>query len=194
MAKGEGEGSGMVFREVTRDTWGDFERLFESRGGPKSCWCMIWRATGAESRHPDGASRKAAMKKRVKAGGQVGILGYLGGEPVAWCSIAPRETYRSGLADVREGDDEETVWSLVCFFITRSARGQGVLKQLIEKAKAHARAHGATVLEAYPVDEDSPSYRFGGFLPAFEKAGFELIGHAGTRRHVVRYRLDALDS
>ena len=30
--------------EVDAARWGDFEHLFESRGGPKSCWCMVWRA------------------------------------------------------------------------------------------------------------------------------------------------------
>jgi hypothetical protein len=41
----------LVFREVTEATWGDFEKLFEGPGGPKFCWCMVWRATGAEVRH-----------------------------------------------------------------------------------------------------------------------------------------------
>jgi GNAT superfamily N-acetyltransferase len=108
---------------------------------------------------------------------------------VAWCSIAPRNTYRPGLADSQERDEEEIVWSLVCFYVQRAVRGGGVLKSLIDAAKHHARAHGATVLEAYPVDPDSPSYRFGGFLPTFEQTGFVRIGRAGSRRHVVRYRL-----
>ena len=29
------------FREVDSDRWGDLERLFESRGGPKYCWRMV---------------------------------------------------------------------------------------------------------------------------------------------------------
>jgi hypothetical protein len=28
------------FREVDVQSWKDFARLFEDRGGPKSCWCM----------------------------------------------------------------------------------------------------------------------------------------------------------
>jgi hypothetical protein len=179
----------LVFREVTAETWGDFERLFESRGGPKSCWCMVWRAAGEEARRTDGRSRKAAMQKRVIAGVPVGILGYDGDVPVAWCSIAPRATYRAGLADAQPGDAEEDVWSLVCFFVTRATRGADALRQLIGAARAHARAHGATILEAYPVDAGSPSYRFGGFLPSFQQQDFVQIGRAGTRRHVVRLRL-----
>ncbi|TAK22927.1 MAG: N-acetyltransferase [Chloroflexota bacterium] len=179
----------MVFREVTDETWGDFERLFESRGGPQSCWCMAWRAANEEARRTDGTSRKAMMKTRVQSGVPVGILGYACGVPVAWCSVAPRCTHRAGLADAQPGDVNENVWSLVCFFVTRTARGNGVLKRLIEAAKVHVKARGATVIEAYPVDEDSPSYRFGGFVSSFDEAGFVRIGRSGTRRHVVRLRL-----
>jgi hypothetical protein len=60
-----------------------------------------------------------------------------------------------------------------------------VTEQLIEAAADYAKRNGATVLEAYPVDPDSPSYRFMGFVPTFEAAGFEEIGRAGTRRHVM---------
>jgi len=179
----------LVFREVTPDTWSDFETLFEGRGGPKNCWCMVWRATTEESRDSSRPSRKAAMQRRIRAGVPVGILGYDRGTPVAWCSIAPKHTYRAGLADTQEGDAEENVWSLACFFVNRAVRGRGALKALICAAKRHAKEHGATVLEAYPVDADSPSYRFGGFLSNFEETGFVEIGRAGSRRHVVRHPL-----
>jgi hypothetical protein len=81
----------MVFSEVTHDNWHDFEGLFECRGGPKACWCMVWRATPAEAKPPDGLTRKAAMKARITAGTTVGLLGYLNKEPVAWCSVAPAQ-------------------------------------------------------------------------------------------------------
>jgi hypothetical protein len=48
----------------------------------------LFRAQGAETRKTDKASRKAAMAKRVRADVPVGLLGYLGGEPMAWCSAA----------------------------------------------------------------------------------------------------------
>jgi hypothetical protein len=65
---------------------------------------MVWRATGAETRRTKGSERKAAMEARVRGGVPIGILGYLGNEPVAWCSIAPRPTYRPlGGPDVAAG-------------------------------------------------------------------------------------------
>jgi GNAT superfamily N-acetyltransferase len=177
----------LEFHEVDAARWGDLERLFESRGGPSHCWCMVWRPAPAQVRTAGPAVRKAALHERVAAGVPIGILGYLDGEPVAWCSIAPCETYRR-LGGV-EDDDDERVWSLVCFFIPRRLRGRGISARLIEAAAQHARRHGATVLEAYPVDADSPSYRFMGFVPKFQAAGFGEVGRAGTRRHVMRLRL-----
>ncbi|WJR78932.1 GNAT family N-acetyltransferase [Bradyrhizobium sp. NP1] len=178
----------LSFHEVDQRRWADFERLFESRGGPGYCWCMAWRAKGAEAKQK-GAARKAAIKRRVDMAVPIGLLGYLDDEPVAWCSIAPRSTYRPlGGAEIA-GEHPEDVWSLACFFIRRDLRGQDLVPQLIEAAVKQARRRGAKVLEAYPVAPGSPSYRFMGYVPAFEAAGFEMIGRAGSRRYVMRRKL-----
>ncbi|MBI3607254.1 MAG: GNAT family N-acetyltransferase [Nitrospirae bacterium] len=173
----------IVFYEVDANRWPDFERLFERRGGPKACWCMVWRATPAEAKYTDGASRKAAMAGRVSAGIPIGLLGYLDGEPVAWCSVAPRSTYRRLVDD---GSSDNGIWSIACFFVVRRLRGQGITQRIINVAVEHARSHGAAIVEAYPVDPDSPSYRFMGFVPVFEEAGFCEVGRAGSRRHVMQ--------
>jgi len=180
----------LVFHEVDRQRLNDFVTLFESRGGPKYCWCMAWRATPEEAKQQEGASRKAAFLRRVQQGVPVGILGYLDGRPIAWCSIAPRPTYRA-LGGAAEKPDEN-IWSLVCLFVKREHRGLGITARLIAAAVVHARKQGATVVEAYPVDPDSPSYRFMGFVSAFKKAGFVEVGRTGTRRHVMRLNLEKL--
>lgn len=178
----------LAFKPVTPARWDDFERLFEAPGGPKYCWCMAWRASPAEVRdHPGGKSRKPLIEGRIKGGATVGLLGYLGDDPVAWVSIAPRETYRDLGGPAAEAG--ETIWSLACMYVPRRHRKQGYGKQRIEAAIAYARERGATVLEAYPVDPDSPSYRFMGFVPAFERQGFRQVGIAGSRRHVMRLDL-----
>jgi GNAT superfamily N-acetyltransferase len=179
----------LAFHEVDQRRWPDLERLFESRGGPKSCWCMVWRATPDEAKRTDGPSRKAALAARVAAGTPIGILGYLGDEPVAWCSIAPRASYRRLGGAGEDGDEDDHVWSIACFFVPRHLRGHGVTGRLIAAAVAHARRKGARVVEGYPVDPTSPSYRFMGFRSSFAGAGFEEVGRAGTRRHVVRLRV-----
>ena len=176
-----------TFREVDAFRWDDFEAVFEARGGPKYCWCMVFRAPPGQSHARDNAEKKAEMQRRVRAGEPVGILAYAGDEPVAWCSIAPVGTFQrlgKGIDPAREG-----VWALTCFFVPRRLRGQGLSRRLLQAAVDHARARGADSLEAYPVDPDSPSYGYLGRVPMFLAAGFEEVGPLGTRRHVMRLPL-----
>lgn len=178
----------LTFKPVTEATWPDFDALFKAPGGPKHCWCMVWRRTPEELReHPQGRTRRPLIKDRVDAGETIGLVGSLDGKPVAWVSVAPRETYRALGGPVAE--EGEQIWSLACFFLKRELRNRGYGTQMLAAAVDHARSSGATVLEAYPVDPDSPSYRFMGFVPAFEKLGFAEIGTAGSRRHVMRLKL-----
>ncbi len=179
----------LTFQEVDRGNLYDFVRLFESRGGPKSCWCMVWRATPTEAKQTDGMSRRNAICSRVETGVPIGILAYRDSEPMAWCSIAPRPTYRRLGGPDDHTDNPDAVWSLTCFFIKREHRAQGISDQLLQAAIALARRRGASIVEAYPVAPNSPSYRFMGFMNLFERFGFEEIGTAGTRRHVMRLRL-----
>lgn len=175
-------------KPLTRARWKDMEALFESAGAPKYCWCMAWRADREEVKHADGKSRKRFLKARVDAGVPVGLLAYSGKEPVAWCSVAPKSTYRK-LDDLHPDEDTARIWSIACFFVKKEWRGQGLTARLVKAAIALARKKKALALEAYPVDEDSPSYRFMGFVPLFAERGFEEAGRAGSRRHVMRLAL-----
>lgn len=149
---------------------------------------MAWRATPDEVKAaPRGGDRKPLMKARVMDVTTVGLVGYLDGEPVAWVSIAPRDTYRDlGGPEAETGDK---IWSLACMYLHKTLRGEGYGLELIKAARTYAKKRGGTVLEAYPVDPKSPSYRFMGFVPAFERLGFKAIGKAGSRRHVMRLAL-----
>jgi hypothetical protein len=84
---------------------------------------------GRLQRHPHGGpadgrcqpQSRAHPPREARRGVPVGRLGYLDGKPVAWCSIAPRSTYRElGGPPQAAG---ENVWSLVCFLVTRAYRG-----------------------------------------------------------------------
>jgi GNAT superfamily N-acetyltransferase len=174
----------LAFHPVTRANRADFERLFQAPGAPKYCWCMVWRRTPAEAKQHDGASRRRQMMKRIADGVPVGLVAHAGGEPIGWVSVAPRETYRKLGGPLAEPG--EVIWSIVCFFVPRRLRGHGIVRRLLAAAVDHARANGATVVEAYPVEPTAPSYRFMGFVPVFAEAGFVEVGRAGARRHVMR--------
>ncbi|MDB5530470.1 MAG: GCN5-related N-acetyltransferase [Devosia sp.] len=176
----------LTFKPVTKANHQDFETLFGMPSAPKYCWCMAYRATPEEVKESKSSDRRRHMFGRIKDDVPVGLVGYVEGQPVAWVSIAPRDTYHRLHVPTT---DTLNVWSLVCMYARREVRGQGVAHQLIKAAIAQAKKHKADVVEAYPVDRASPSYRFGGFVPAFEKAGFHEVGMSGTRRHVMRLDL-----
>ncbi|MEW6631523.1 MAG: GNAT family N-acetyltransferase [Pseudomonadota bacterium] len=175
--------AGLRFIEVTPETRGSFESLFEQPGAPKYCWCMVWRHSSRE--HVQSDEKKRMMVALIEAGTPVGIVAELGEKVVGWCSVAPRETYRK--LSKQQDDSETGVWSIVCFYVPRSLRGGGLASALLNAAIEHAFARGARVIEAYPVDEAAPSYRFMGFRDMFAARGFREIGMAGSRRHVMRF-------
>ncbi|WP_051371229.1 GNAT family N-acetyltransferase [Mesorhizobium loti] len=174
------DGANVRFIEVTQATRGKFETLFEQPGAPKYCWCMAWRQS---SEHIQNDEKKHRMMAFIDAGTPVGILAQIDGKTVGWC-FAPRETYRK--LSKQQDDSETGVWSIVCFFVPRALRGGGLASALLDAAIDHAFAKGAHVIEAYPVDEASPSYRFMGFREMFVVRGFHETGKAGSRRYVMR--------
>ncbi len=172
-------------KPVNKDQWSDFEALFSSKGAPNYCWCASWRMNAKELGAADSATKREFMRRRILADIPVGLLAYFNGTPVAWCSVAPRETYRKLGGDAAL----ENVWSIACFFIKKEFRGIGLVSRLIEEAQAYARENGAAYLEAFPVEPDSPSYRHMGFIETFNHAGFVHTHRTGTRRHVMIYKL-----
>jgi len=169
------------FKAVDKNTWKDLESLFENKGGPHNCWCMVWRHMNEGTSRSKKSDRKDSLKSYVDSRRPVGLLCYINTEPVGWCSIAPRDSYRELSGDA----SLERVWSLVCFYVKREYRGQEMSKQFISAALKYAKGNGAKYVEAYPVAPDSPSYRFMGFKPTFERLGFEFRGRAGKRRNVM---------
>jgi GNAT superfamily N-acetyltransferase len=109
------------------------------------------------------------------------VIGYDDGEPVAWCSVAPRAEHtrlvRSRL--IRPLDDLP-VWSIVCVVVRGGRRRRGYTTPLIEGAVAHAAAHGAPAVESYPVDPGTGridlTMGFVGTRTMFERAGFTVVG------------------
>jgi len=66
---------------------------------------------------------------------------------------------------------------------------KGITQQLIAAAVEYARSKGAKVVEAYPAEPDSPSYRFMGFVSSYKAVGFHEVGRVGNRRYIYRLEL-----
>jgi GNAT superfamily N-acetyltransferase len=176
------------FHPVTRERLGDLARFSERHGKFRYCSCMRWRLTSSEYKASTKESRIAALDGLVRRGTPVGILAYLDGEPVGWCSIAPRTTY-AALERFRALPrvDDEPVWSVVCFFVDAKVRRRGITKGLLKAAVAYARAEGATLIEGYPVEPGPRLYTYMGSPSTFHKAGFRDVTPRGRPRKIVRF-------
>ena len=172
----------IAIRAVTPESWGDLETLFQGASWTRMCWCTVFREVPGNA--TDREARSGEMERRVASGEPVGLLAYDAERVVGWCSVAPRATYVR-LGGATYDLEEERVWSLVCFYVDRAYRGSGLQHRLLDAAIERARSMGARVLEAYPVLPDSPSYRYGGLVPRYERAGFTHRKLAGSRRHVM---------
>jgi GNAT superfamily N-acetyltransferase len=181
------------FHPLTPARWGDFETLFGERGACGGCWCMWWRIPRSQYNNQKGEKNRRAMNALVKAGEVPGILAYLDGKPVAWCSVAPRESF-SGLERSRilKPVDEQPVWSIVCFFIAKEHRRKGLSVKLLKAAIEYVRQRGGRIVEGYPVEskKDQPdAFVWTGLASAFAKAGFKEVERRSGSRPIMRYAI-----
>jgi GNAT superfamily N-acetyltransferase len=178
----------ILFHPVTQETLTDLERFSEAHGKFRYCSCMRWRMTSTEYQKSTNEERVGALENLVHQKAPVGIFAYADGEPIGWCSIAPRETY-AALERYKALPrlDNEPVWSIVCFFIDRHYRKQGVTLGLLKAAVEYAKSLGARIIEGYPVSPNAKLYTYMGSPSAFKKAGFQDVTPPGQTRLVMRY-------
>ena len=153
---------------------------------------MYWRVPRSEFEKQKGAGNRRALKKIVSQRRVPGLLAYAGREPVGWCAVEPREAYATlERSRLLKRLDEQPVWSVVCFFIARPYRNQSVSVKLLKEAVAHARKHGARIVEGYPVEpknEKMPDvFAWTGIAAAFRKAGFKEVARPSATRPIMRY-------
>lgn len=183
------------FHPLERDRWSDFEELFGAHGAYGGCWCMWWRIRRREFEAQQGEGNRRAMKAIVESGEVPGILAYAKGKPVGWCSVAPRE--RFGVLDrspVLKRIDDQPVWSLVCFFVSKGWRGKGLVEALIRNAVKYVRGQGGKVIEAYPTRPRErrlpPVSSFMGVPTVFARVGFVECARPSESRMIMRYFIE----
>lgn len=186
--------SKLEYRPVTNDRWADFEELFGKSGAYGGCWCMWWRSKRSEFEARAGAGNRVAMKDLVDTSTVPGILIYVDDRPVAWCSIAPREQYGSlNRSRVLKRIDDTPVWSLVCLFVAKGYRKQGITRAVIQSAIDYVRSQGGKIIEAYPTLPKEhrlpPVSSFMGLPVMFEKEGFVEVARPSDSKVVMRYTI-----
>ena len=160
----------------------DLATLFDQGGDPKWCWCSYFRIRGRDWTNATAAENHEVLATAARRRDHApGLVAYDEETVVGWVSLGPREDYeRLAFSRVLAPIDEAPVWSIVCFVVGRKSRGQGVAGDLLAAAVDYAREHGATMLEAYPVDVPkgeriASASAFHGTLGMFKRAGFKVI-------------------
>jgi GNAT superfamily N-acetyltransferase len=180
----------LVIRPLTPARWADFEDLFGPRGACGGCWCMAMRLPLKAYVAGKTGGNKRRMKTRVAKGPPPGVLGYLGKEAVAWCSIGPRAEFDAlARSRVLKPVDEQPVWSITCLFVRKDRRKQGLMPQLAKGAAAFARKRGARLVEAYPTENPKKLpdvFLWTGVASGFHHAGFREVARRSKARPILR--------
>ena len=170
---------------LTPDRWDDLVQLFGPGGADGGCWCMYWRYTQAEYASSSRALNKVALRESVDQGRVPGLLAYKDGQPAGWCGVSPRASF-ARLVRSRNFPSEAPppVWAIVCFFVAREQRAQGVAAALLTAAVDYAGQHGARSIEGYPVKAGAKALAaqaaFPGTTRMFRAAGFRLVALTGA--------------
>ncbi len=188
----------ITIHPVTAQRWGDVEAIFNAKGCSvaRGCWCMYYRRSGAAPALRAGTSRAQANRGELRAlverGKTPGLIAYRNKMPVGWISLGPREDYaKLRRSPVMKPVDDARVWSIVCFVVPAEFRGEGVARALLDGALAYAKRHGATLIEAYPVDRPErgrDDAMWFGAMSMYDAAGFEEVARRKPYRPVVRNR------
>jgi GNAT superfamily N-acetyltransferase len=182
---------------LTDTNFGDLEDLFGRPGGSivRGCWCMFYRRTGQTTAWRD--ENREALRELANSDVSPGLVGYLDGVPVGWISLGPRDDYlKLRRSPVMKPVDDAEVWSIVCSFVDKAHRGQGLQRRLLAAAIDYARDQGVRTLEAYPVDKDVRShddFMFFGSRSLYERAGFKEVVRRSPTRVVMRRGLTRSD-
>lgn len=173
-------------------SWVDLETLFGLPGGSivRGCWCMYYRKVGGTASNAVANSNKQALRDLVGCGIVPGLVGSLDGEPVGWISLGPREQYlKLRRSPIMRPVDDTTVWSIVCTYVAKAHRGQGLQHRLLRAGVDYAREQGVRMLEAYPIDKGERShddFMYFGSRSLYERAGFREVTRRSATRVVMR--------
>lgn len=171
------------------------------QGACYGCWCTYFRLPAALRKTMNGEEKKQHMRARIASGQPPGLIGYLGGQPVAWVQVGPRAdvpNWNSPRTVSRplepEDADDPAIWAVSCFFIVSRQRGKGLSHAMLESAKGFARDNGARLLEACPIDRTKQSKSVGlyvGPTAVFRRAGFRQVALRKEGRPLMRLDLDS---
>lgn len=187
-------------RPLRKRDWRHIETLFGAKGACGGCWCMAWRVPkqGKAWETMKGEANRQAFKALVESGQAKGLLAYIKGVPVGWCSIGPREHFpKIENSPSLNIPMPENAWVVSCIFIAPAWRGHGIGGRLIEAAAEYAKHMNAAAIYGYPnkSSKNKPlpaAFVWTGLAVMYRRAGFRLLSSRKFKRPVYRKALATL--
>lgn len=184
----------LEFHPLSPKRWQDFETLFGPNGACGGCWCLFWKKPRKQF-HADAYDRNRLDQKHLVEEGSIpGIIAYVNGEPVGWCAVEPRENYPAlERSRILKPVDDERVWSVTCFFVSRKFRRQGITVALLKEAESYISSRGGKIIEGYPVEvtggKSADAFIYTGTASAYIRAGFVEVARRSPTRPIFRYTI-----
>ncbi|HEY4028428.1 MAG TPA: GNAT family N-acetyltransferase [Candidatus Dormibacteraeota bacterium] len=166
-------------------------RAFADNPSWSGCYCFEHRFAGDEraAAARTGVENRSDMAHAITARRAHGLLAYVDGRAVGWCSASPKaEMVQFGRRDWMPAESDR-VGIIGCLVIAPQHRRHGVARKLVAAAGDHLAGLGCTVAEAYPVKElNGDAHGFFGPLEIYRDLGYETYRDL-PQRLVVRKQL-----
>ncbi|MGQ0841730.1 GNAT family N-acetyltransferase [Actinokineospora sp.] len=182
-------------------SWADLRTVFGVRGPAARCQCQRYKLAPREAFASFPAEVRADRLRaqtdcgNPESGTTSGLVAYLDGEPVGWCSVEPRTAFaglvrnnRVPWVDRAEDKTDAGVWAVTCLFTRAGFRKRGVSRALARAAADFARERGARAVEGYPITTKNviSEELHVGTESVFADAGFAVVSRPTLRRVVMR--------
>lgn len=181
-------------RPASTERFADAEHALTGGGDGAGCWCQWWMLPAKEYSAASREDKRERLRGDLAASPASALVAYVDGEPAGWVKVAPR-TAQPRLPRTRnvrsspEPIEDESVWAVTCFVVRTEHRRRGLGGALLDAAVAHARRHGARIVEGYPVDtaakKTTSNELFHGALSTFLGAGFVEVARPTASRPIV---------
>lgn len=115
---------------------------------------MYWRLKRSDFLSSKGIGNKRLFRQVVqRAEIPPGLLLFSASEPVGWCAVSPRSSYPVlSNSRILKPLDDQSVWSIVCFFIHKDFRRLGLTVVFLKHILQFCKSKKALIVEGYPVD------------------------------------------
>jgi GNAT superfamily N-acetyltransferase len=184
----------ITIEPVTEALFDDVQTILGPKGQASRCQCQRYRMGWTALNADNVPGRRELLRDQAIEGH--GLVARLDGEPVGWCSVAPRCDYtflrQPTWKGRHEDKDDASIWAVTCFVTRAGFRHLGVSRALVGGTIDLARERGARAVEAYPMKpapgkEVTWGEMHVGALSAFLAAGFRVVHVPSLRRVIVRY-------